>query len=282
MQDYENIRFSGESKYTLTDVILQNIRKLAADLGISTTQTQTQTTSQANQPVRRSRPQKAKELSNEDWENLRNFKTTKIDKKEGVDKAISDIRASLNKFSESNFEAQRDTIFALINESIGVDQETSDKVAKSLFEIASTNKFYSELYAIFYKELVDQFPFYRDFISPFIDQYKTGISQIHFVDSETDYNLFCDNNKENDKRKAESAFLTNLNKVGLLSDDVLLGILTGLEDRVFEYIDVENRTYEVDEIVENIFILATSIMKPMQTNSRSGQCVLMSLRCHLR
>jgi hypothetical protein len=90
------------------------------------------------------------------------------------------------------------------------------RIANSIFDIASTNKFYSELYAILYKELTGKFPVFKEIIIRFISQYLENIGKIQFIDSNKDYDLYCENNKLNDKRKAMSAFLVNLMKLELI------------------------------------------------------------------
>jgi hypothetical protein len=271
LTDFNDIRFSGLS-YVLPEQVINNIKRLAINLGVQTntnTNTNTQPSSNTNTlattsrsfPLSRRGGRKGtssgssnKELSNEDWENLRNFKATKMDVKEGIEKTISDIRAALNKLTDKNYVLQRDVIF---NHIATLDESNYNMLTDAIFEIASTNKFYSEIYAQFYRELTDQYPFFKEAVPTFLSTFKTGISAIKYVDADTDFNAFCDNNKENDRRKAASAFLVNLAKVGLLLPESIVEVIEFLLDAVFDYMDQENRSYELEEIVENIFILTT-------------------------
>jgi hypothetical protein len=78
------------------------------------------------------------------------------------------------------------------------------------------------------------------------------------VDSAVDYDKFCLNNKENDKRKAMAVFIINLMKKELFNKKDVISTMIVLLDLVLSYVDTENKTNEVDEITENIFLLVSS------------------------
>lgn len=267
LEDYSNILFNGFD-YKLQVEVTDIIKKMAIDLGINTSgnyQTDSRTKRPSDQPNRVGIRVKGKE-GDESWERMRAFKSTKIEKKEGIDKIINDIRACLNKLSESNYEVQRDVLFqhiALLLESEAESTSSEQdmlKIATSVFDIASTNKFYSEIYAILYKELTCQFPIFKDIIIRFISQYLENIGKIQFVDSNLDYDLYCENNKNNDKRKAMSAFLVNLMKLELIQMDEILNIILMLQETVLSYVDQENKSCEVEEITENVYIFVSTLI----------------------
>jgi hypothetical protein len=131
------------------------------------------------------------------------------------------------------------------------------KIKKSIFEIASTNKFYSELYALLYKDLINTFESFKENIEPFINEYIDSIQNINYVDPKVDYDKYCEYNKENDKRKAMSAFIVNLSKNDIIEKKIVVNKIIYLEDLVLKYCDIENKTNEVEEITENLFILVT-------------------------
>ena len=210
-----------------------------------------------------------------DWENARNsyapksvgnggsasaqFKVTKIETKEGVEKQISDIRGLLNKISAKNYETQKvvviEHIFATLEG--GGDNENLDhrhRIATVIFDIASTNKFLSELYADLYTELVAKMSIFADILDGLVDRYRETIHQIHYVDPNIDYDGFCQYNKTNDARKAMAAFIVNLMKRDLISKECVLTLVYELQELSRRYMDEVNRTNEVDEITENIAV----------------------------
>ena len=272
LEDYSTIKFNG-FEYKMEQEIINIISKMVTDLGINTSvqyQPDIATKNRKfgespNKSGMRSKSARENDVAGDAWERTRNFKSTKMEVKEGIDKVINDIRTCLNKLSDINYEVQRDALFQHISTMLETDLEENRepnmlRIANSIFDIASTNKFYSELYAILYKELTGKFPVFTEIIIRFISQYLENIGKIQFIDSNKDYDLYCENNKLNDKRKAMSAFLVNLMKLELISLDEILNIILMLQETIMSYIDQENKSYEVEEITENIYIfLLTSV-----------------------
>jgi hypothetical protein len=63
------------------------------------------------------------------------------------------------------------------------------------------------------------------------------------------------NNKVNDARKATAVFLVNLMKEDVLPVTRVLNIIVAFQTLLMEYIDQEEKTNEVDEITEILFLL---------------------------
>ena len=209
-----------------------------------------------------------------DWNAGKSFKPTKILTKEGIEKDINDIRVSLNKISNKTYETHRDLILTLVENLIPdvlqMDQEDMDvdlkninemavtnlqRVAQFIFDIASTNKFYGEIYADLYKELVLKFDIFRTILNEFVSTYNETIKTIQYVDSNVDYDAYCEYTKTNDKRRATAAFLMLLMNRSVLDTKTMVTLILHFQTIFTEYIHIENRANEVDEITEVLFIL---------------------------
>lgn len=208
------------------------------------------------------------EKKESDWESLRvPFKSTTIVKKqEGIEKILGDIRLSLNKLSNKNYDTQSVAIIEnikLIYHSEMIDDDRiiyDDMVTQSIFDTAINNKFYSELYTDLLRELLVDFPFLNKMIIRVIEQYKEGMNDIQFVDQNLDYDMFCQNNKRNDKRKSMATFIVNLMKNEILEKHDVIEIILYLQELITNFIDDKEKVFLVDEITENIFIFV-SMMK---------------------
>jgi hypothetical protein len=273
LTDFNTIMF-GKFEYTLPENINNIICKLHEEVNLYISSTQTEVAPTYDKPAKKSGSHyqhkksgrsHAKQVTDEDWEAVRNpvpFKATVIDKKEGIEKSINDIRVCLNKISTKNYQSQLETIFENIqhilldNENKIEDMKT---IVKAIFDIASNNKFFSELYADLYKALGDKYSEFNLIIDEFLFQYKENVKEIVYVDPNTDYDKFCNYNKSNDKRKALSAFIVNLMKKQIIKKEILLDIILYLQDLVLTYIDEPNRLNEVEEITENLFIIIPNI-----------------------
>jgi len=273
LQDFEKVSFF-DMDYKLPESVILTITKLANEIGVLVGSKQTSESNINDNSHKKNggfnnkknRGFQRRENLNDVWETEKTFKPTKIEKKDGVEKLLNDIRTCLNKISSKNYEVQRDAIFENIDKIISDDSSDDESSSKSIdvgtitnaiFEIASTNKFYSELYATLYKELSSNFSKFRENIDSVIDHYMDGISNIQFVDPNVDYDKFCDNNKVNDKRKALTAFIVNLTKQNVIEKGKTLELIKHLLNIVVESADIENKKYEVEEITENIYLFVT-------------------------
>jgi hypothetical protein len=270
IKDFDKFVFS-ENEYKLPSDIIESFRYLENEIRIHTTLSEKnfssakKFTNKSNDKKRQSNGQK--KPVDETWDRPV-FKVTVMETKEGVEKQISDIRVLLNKISSKNYEIQRDNIM----QNITIIMETSEtqedviKIVSNIFDIASTNKFYSEIYAELYKELVDKFPIFSEVMDPFIANFMETIHEINYVDSNIDYDGYCNYNKINDKRKSISAFITNLMIKETLSQSILIDIIAKFQEIALAYADEENRTNEVDEITENLFIILTMSFSHLKTH----------------
>jgi len=194
-----------------------------------------------------------------DFVDTSNFKKTDFNK-EGVDKNINELRSLLNKLTNTNYEKIKpkleEHIEFIINSS---DQEEIKKIGNFIFETASSNKFYSEVYAILYSEIITKHSILKDILNDSIDTYLVLFENIELVDSNVDYDKFCKNNVLNDKRKSISLFITNLMKQNVLDMDVVTNMIYKLDTLMETNVDKADNKKIVEEIVENVFIIVTNM-----------------------
>ena len=221
-----------------------------------------------NYPNRKRRGNRGMEISNEEWETLRIFQPTKIEKKTGIDSQIDEIRFMLNKLTDKTYEDISKQILDIINDLVTNEtlQEDMIKIGNFIFEAASTNKFYSKIYANLYAKLIDQHEFLRLIFERNYATYMELFQKIESGDPDKDYDRFCEINKVNEKRKAISMFFINLTSNHVISTNSIVEILRNLLVTVLGYINEDNKKNEVDEITENICILyKKDTIEQMQT-----------------
>lgn len=208
--------------------------------------------------------QRESEHTHDDWETVRtSFKTTVIEKKEGIDKKISEIRIALNKFSAKNKLEQTDKIISLIEVVIGDDESENidvnmEKIVNFIFDIASSNGFYSELYAEFYYKLMNKFDVFEGKIADIVKKYKNSFDDIVPVDPNTDYDAYCVFVKKNDMRKSMTTFMCHLTKYNVLDQTDLLSIINYIVEKV-PMNATTTATSVVEELIDNLFIMITTV-----------------------
>ena len=200
------------------------------------------------------------------WTPVEKFKTTKLDKKEGIDQKINDIRISLNKISNKNYETQRDSIFSTIK-LIGESKTDLEKIASAIYDIASTNKFYSETYATLYKELMELYPIFTEILQSFLSNFSQVVTEWKYVDSNTaSYDEVSQYNKKNDSRKATAVFLVHLMKKNVIEINSIVNIIHYLQSLLLEYVEEPNKTNEIEEITELLFLFISEGVTSLKTS----------------
>ena len=207
---------------------------------------------------RRRRGNKNMESNNDDWESLRTFQATKILEKSGIDLHIDSLRSLLNKISDKTYLDIQEKIVLKMDEVLAepdFDEEVSTKVSTAFYDIAANYKFFSKIYADLYANIATKYPFMKTHFNSkyatFIDDFKN----MTFVDAKVNYDLFCEANKLNENRKANTQFFVNLASNGFLEKKLVVMNLKDLLELVMSMINQTDKKNEVDEITENVAIL---------------------------
>ena len=288
LQDYNNIIFNG-FYFKLSSSVIQHIHDLASQVGSpSYIKTPTfQKRDKSNNSPRRKDGSKGSDSSSQNkFESLKLFKTTKIEQKTGIEADIDLIRSYLNKLSDKNFDELKLKIFEILDklmETHESDTKNMTRVGGILFEIASTNRFFSKLYADLYAELINNYSIMEEVFDENFKHFLTLFDDIKYVSPEVDYDEFCKNNKTNEKRKALSQFFLNLCINDIISFEQIINLTKTMLNKVFLIINMENKDAEITEFTENISILYTKEsfkdVKDIVNGMTITQCIEKLAKC---
>lgn len=257
LKDFHNYAIQLND-YTLDDKTIKIINNIAQHVGAPEYQkTPIFKRRERGERGERERPQKNR-ITSKDWEEMRNFKKTELVKSETrVDKVIDDIRLALNKVTETNFSSIKEEIIALLEKALTVEHSEDDllKIGKSIFEIGSMNKFWTELYAKLYKDLLGIFPVMKGISEINFINFGKLFDNIRYVSPDENYDLFCEINNENDRRKGMSSFFVNLMGQNIISGESLGLIVENLVNTIKTLIVTDGNKEQIDEISENVFII---------------------------
>ena len=203
-----------------------------------------------------------KEITDTEWDNLRSFKATIMEKKKGVELSIDKIRKHLNKMTDKTYEnlkgqivEELELIMKETNENSELTSELS-KIGDAMFDIASGNSFYSKMYATLYKELMSKYSFIQ---AVFLEKISSEVSifkDFNYCDPNKDYDAFCKNNKTNEKRRALALFYVNLLLQEIVPQEKFVNMLEDLQTDMLLNIKKEGCANIVEEMSEVIYILA--------------------------
>ena len=197
------------------------------------------------------------DLSSEDWVSLRNFQTTKIEEKVGIDAHIDIIRSYLNKLTDKTYADILLKITAVLDTIICGNDNADDvsKVSLTIFEIASTNRYYSKIYADLYSSIITKYDVMKDEVDKSLSKIMDLFNIFEYVDPKVNYDKFCEINKNNEKRKALCSFFVNLSINGIIPNKTITNITRNLLYQIYTFILQEDKKNEVDELTENVAIL---------------------------
>lgn len=217
---------------------------------------------------------KPSQISDEDWGMIRTFQKTEMKKTEGIEKRIDAIRSLLNKLTDATYGVIEPEILSEVNKIIRgeddevdgnnnggtlvIEEENINKIAHSIFNTASSNMFYSALYAKLFKQLVQCHDIFTKVFEKSYSEFVGLFKKVEYVDPNVDYNKFCEVTKMNDKRRAMSMFIINLMKEDMLEPDSVVEIIVELQEMANSYIKQANKANELEELNENLFILLTN------------------------
>lgn len=266
LQDFTNIIFNG-FEIKIPDETLGIITELALQVGSPTYIRTPIFVKKSN--ITNENPNNMEDLKNkkrnrnmevvndDDWETIRTFQTTVIEKKQGIEAQIDLVRAALNKMSDKNYIDSSTKIIDILDLLIKNDTPISEmtNIGNAIFELASNNRFFSKLYADLYCTLIDKYEIMKLIFEQNLSMFSNLFNNFEYVESEKDYNEFCRINSDNEHRKSLSAFFVNLVLNKIISIEKLMSVTCDLMKDVLILIKQDNKKNQVDEMIENIAIL---------------------------
>jgi hypothetical protein len=267
LEQFENIIFNGFD-YQIPDETMETISNLAMQVG-SPNYDRTPIFKKRENPMKveptmtvqkdsgKKRRGKATEvLNDDDWDTIRTFQTTKIEAKTGIEGDFDTIRSFINKMTDKNYIDMRNKIVEIIDKIVTENSETDlSNIGTNIFEVASSNRYYSKIYADLYSDLSQKYDFIREKYQENLKQFISLFTNIEYVDPNENYDRFCEINKINEKRKSLATFYINLMNNGIISETEIMQITRNLLADVYKFISVENKKNEVEELTETVALL---------------------------
>ena len=258
LTDFQKINAEGFDVVLPTDVIDQ-INDLVKHVG-SPNYIRTPIFHKPPKPIgskRRHREQKQTINTQELWDKM--TKHTVVSNDEESDKSelsIQSIRSYLNKLTDKNIDDISLKLCDIVDKTTEMnDVELIKSFANAIFEIASSNKFFSAVYADLYSILYTRYEIMQTLLEERYEMFFNNFDDIRYVSPDENYDAFCDINKENDRRRSMSTFYLNLYCNGVFPIEKIEKLLVHIMNKLLSSIQLENKTAEVEEYTENIAIL---------------------------
>jgi hypothetical protein len=182
------------------------------------------------------------------------FNATVFAELDNTQTLLNDIRIDLNKISEANCNEKMKGFAENITEILEISDENKPLVFNMLFSVCSSNKIFAKVYANVLNELNKMFDF-GSFFNESIGQYLQSMQNIVDIDSNADYDGFCELVAKNNQRKNITNFLCELAKHGGYPIASIREILDNMVEQVFVSVEHVEKQKEVEEITENVVII---------------------------
>lgn len=246
----------GSPDYVRTPVFKKRENPLTE--GTSSSGAGASISSSSSGPRKGKRGKQMEVVNDEDWEAVRTpFQATKIEHATGIDLQIDTIRALLNKLTDKNYTDITNKIIIAFD-SIVTDEITNEdilRVSSAIFDIASTNRFYSKIYADMYADLSRKHSIINRVLHQNLQKFEYLFNVIEYVEPTENYNKFCEINKANEKRKSLASFYLNLAYNSVIEKSEIIRITKNLLGQMYTFMNEDNKKNEVDELTETIAIL---------------------------
>jgi hypothetical protein len=272
--DYDRIKKDGFI-YTLPQETIDTIKKISANVGAP---------EYIKTPHFEKRSYKPrihiKEVSDAEWDSVRNFKSTVIEKKKGVELSIDIIRKHLNKMTTKTYDTLQTQICGEIDQIMATETNQDEllvelnKIGDAIFDIASGNRFYSGMYAALYNELMVKYEFMKTILTAKLNTDIHIFNDFEYCSPEKDYDKFCNNNKTNEKRRALGSFYVNLMLQEIIPSTKIIKMINELQTNLTDYIKAENNVNIVEELSELLYGLITTGAPKLKTQKAEWNTIM--------
>lgn len=197
------------------------------------------------------------------------FKITKIEKKQGIELYIDEIRFNLNKITLKNFHTIEsflvDKLNLIVNNYNGnIENNDINLLGREIFNIMSTNMVYSELYTKLYMKLMLNITFMEKVLKNNFDNFYNVFNNIEFINPDEDYDKYCEINKINQKRRSLTLFYINLMNNNVIEKIKIIDII----EKLYEKINGSLNNNICEELSEIIFIIIKNGNKCLKMNPK--------------
>lgn len=246
---------SKNNTYILSSTILDNINELHKHMGIHNLPVKSASTDNHNR--------RSKNDSTNNWKKKEEFKATVITKKEGCEGLLGELKKYLNKLTTVNYSTQIVLITEIVEKISQLHENDSNnsttgfsQAVDLILHVASTNKYYSSLYANLYSHLVTVYSYFLNEKTMIYNKLVSSLDDIEIVDPNKDYDKYCIITKKNDERRAHMLFVINLFKNGNFTMDEMSFVVKTINDMISLQIKDSARIEYINELTEimNVFV----------------------------
>ena len=197
-----------------------------------------------------------------------NFKATVFQKREGIDKFYSSIKALINKITDANYKSLEKQIFEKFDELIENydDENEISTVKKLLINDLTWNSMQSKINSLLLTTIINRYDF-NSCVDILIKEYDDIITNICYknINCEEEYDEFCEVNRINNLRRSMGLFMINMMRHNQIKKNYIINIIKYFQDMLFKSILEDEKKILVDELTENLYVLIVNSHKELNS-----------------
>lgn len=164
---------------------------------------------------------------------------------------LAEIFKILNKITDKTYDKLSREIFNFIKNIKDVDCQK--EICNKIFEIISTNSFYSEIYARLYSELICIHDSFKHIFYEQYQQYIDSFETIHYVSSNEDYDKYCIYVKHVNSISSMCSFFLSCIKYGICKYDDIMKLVLFFQKKMIDQLENEDKLNENEAYIQNIY-----------------------------
>lgn len=179
------------------------------------------------------------------------FKATVLQKREGMEGVVDRLRKHINKMSEKTAASLSQKAFDEIDSHEGA--RDSVDVSAAVFELVSSNAFYSTMYANFYGKLLARYPAMRGTLEEKLAAAPRELASVGTKAPKGDYDAFCKQNKLNAIKRATGKFYVTLAALGVVDVMPVVNVVAAVQQALLDAGSDRDSCESRDELTEILF-----------------------------
>ena len=198
-----------------------------------------------------------KPMDDDEWDSIRSFEETKMQKiREGIENDIALITKHMNKLTDDTFDMCYEEVCDVLDRLVEVaNADDILVVCKNIFEISSSNGFYSKVFAKLLANTINKYEQMKKVFTENTKDFLKYFQEYEYANSEEDYDKFCDVNLRNEKRRAYAKCVANMVNEGIISVDIIIKNISIMIHNFKLTIDEENKNFVSEQIIGIICIM---------------------------
>lgn len=166
---------------------------------------------------------------------------------------LSELYKILNKISTKTYDKLSSSIIEYFKKIDDVELYT--ELSEKMFEIVSSNGFYSNMYANLFNDMMNVNKHFKVLFMDKLNGYVNEINQLEYVSPNENYDKYCLYVKKVDSIESVTKFIIDCAKLNVCSVSDVMNLILSFQKSIIDNIDNKDKLIENEAYVNNIYLV---------------------------